>query len=243
MISRQPNRESDNHRSVPPLEVPPELRARIEAVSNKRARLVLDHILENGTITADDIQSAGYREHRRAVMDCRDLGFVMKRVKSPGLRAGMWTLDLEADERTKREGRHSFTKTFRQEMVRLAQSRCQACGTKESMRALQIDHRIPYEIDPGSGDEVPDEYQVLCGSCNRSKSWTCETECPNWTLRDPKICTTCRWADADEYEHIATVRRRQIVLTWDDEAVADYEALKAEDPDVASLILRRLRGE
>jgi hypothetical protein len=81
-------------------EIPDELRARIEAVTNKRARVVLDHIVKFGSITADDIQGYGYREHRRAVQDCRDLGFPIKsaRVKSPqGGTVGVWSLDLDAE--------------------------------------------------------------------------------------------------------------------------------------------------
>jgi hypothetical protein len=210
---------------VPPLDLPPQLRARIENVTNRRARFVLDHIVAHGFITADDIQRQGYREHRRAVMDCRDLGFAIARVKAPG-GAGAWTLDLDADERARREGRTNFTKTFREALVARAGGRCEACGASQAARALQIDHRVPYEIDPGSGEEVAGEFQMLCGSCNRSKSWTCETDCPNWRLRDPATCLRCMWGNPGDYEHIATVTRRQVTLTFDGpEAVADYERL------------------
>jgi hypothetical protein len=211
---------------LPPLDLPPELRARIDAVTNRRARFVLDHIVAHGIITADDIQRQGYREHRRAVMDCRDLGFPIKRAPSPGRGVGAWTLDLEAADRARREGRTTFSKAFRERLIARADGRCEACGARQVARALQIDHRIPFEIDPGSGDEVAEEFQALCGSCNRSKSWTCEHDCPNWQARDPGTCLTCMWGSPRDYDHIATVQRRQVTLTFDGpEAVADYERL------------------
>jgi hypothetical protein len=129
-------------------EISDELRARIEAVTNRRARMVLDHIVENGSITADDIQGFGYREHRRAVQDCRDLGFPIKnaRIKSPqGGTVGVWSLDLDAAVGAGM-GRRQFPKKFRELLVARAGSRCESCAAREAMRTLQADHRIPYAI-------------------------------------------------------------------------------------------------
>ncbi|HEY3434421.1 MAG TPA: HNH endonuclease signature motif containing protein [Solirubrobacterales bacterium] len=216
---------------MPPLKVSPELKSAVAAVTNKRARFVLDFILANGFITADDIQRKGYIEHRRAVMDCRDLGFPIIRTKSPA-GVGAWTLDVNAGVRAGRTGRKNFKKSFRQQLIVRAGGRCEACGASEADRQLQIDHRIPYEIDPGSGKEVEAEYQMLCGSCNRSKSWTCEHECPNWKRRDPSVCQTCMWADPEDYEHIATRLRRRITIVLDGRAGADlFDRLKKAASD------------
>jgi len=226
-----------------PLKVSPELKAAVEAVTNKRARFVLDFILANGFITADDIQGQGYREHRRAVMDCRDLGFPIIKTKSPGRGVGAWTLDVEAKVRAGRTGRKNFKKSFRRQLIAKAGGRCEVCGAPEADRQLQIDHRIPYEIDPGSGNEVEAEYQMLCGSCNRSKSWTCEHECPNWKLRDPAICQTCMWADPEEYEHIATRQRRKITLVLDGpEGAALFDRLRDAASDSGQSLDEFLRS-
>jgi hypothetical protein len=56
---------------------------------------------------------------------------------------------------------------------------------------------------------------MLCGSCNRSKSWACERECPNWELGDPSLCQTCMWATPERYEHIASRLRRRITIVLD----------------------------
>lgn len=228
---------------MPPLKVPSELKAAVEAVTNKRARFVLDFILANGLITADDIQRQGYREHRRAVMDCRDLGFPIIKTKSPGGGIGAWTLDVDDGMRAGRTGRKTFKKSFRQQLIAQAEGRCEICGAPEVDRQLQIDHRIPYEIDPGSGDEVEAEYQMLCGSCNRSKSWTCERECPNWELRDPSLCQTCMWANPAEYEHIASRLRRKITIVLDGAEGADlFDRLKKAASDAGQPLDEFLRS-
>jgi hypothetical protein len=203
------------------------MKAAVEAVTNKRARFVLDFILANGFITADDIQRQGYREHRRAVMDCRDLGFPIIKTKSPGGGVGAWSLDPSAELRATKTGRKNFRKVFRGELLARADHRCEVCGTSEVDRQLQIDHKIPYAIDPGSGREIEGEFQMLCGSCNRTKSWTCEHECPNWQVRDPARCMTCMWASPGDYEHIAEHLRRRITLVFDGtEGAATYDRLK-----------------
>jgi hypothetical protein len=68
---------------------------------------------------------------------------------------------------------------------------------------------------------------MLCPSCNRTKSWTCERDCPNWTERVPELCRTCLWGSPEDYEHIATRVRRQVTVVWQDEDVAAYERLAA----------------
>ncbi len=44
------------------LDISPKLAAAIEAVTNKRARFVLDHIVKHGFITADDIQTQALKK-------------------------------------------------------------------------------------------------------------------------------------------------------------------------------------
>ncbi len=44
------------------------LRKRIEAVTNKRARFVLDHIVKNGVVTTEEISQAGYEHPALRVM-------------------------------------------------------------------------------------------------------------------------------------------------------------------------------
>jgi hypothetical protein len=54
---------------------------------------------------------------------------------------------------------------------------------------------------------------LLCRACQRSKSWSCE-HCPNWVPALTEVCSTCSWASPDKYDHVATIKRRQIVLSF-----------------------------
>ena len=58
--------------------LPSEFAARIKTVTNKRARLVLDRIATNGSITTEELQEIGYVHPPRARMDAIDLGFPIK---------------------------------------------------------------------------------------------------------------------------------------------------------------------
>jgi hypothetical protein len=90
---------------------------------------------------------------------------------------------------------------------------------------LQIDHRVPFEVD-GETDLAPENFMLLCGSANRVKSWACE-HCQNWIeFKDKSICLSCYWAYPENYLHIAMRQVRRIDLLWDGDEVSVYEALK-----------------
>ena len=58
-----------------------ELAAHIAAVTNKRARFVLDAIAKKGMVTTEEINRAGYEHPPRAVRDARELGFPIRTIK------------------------------------------------------------------------------------------------------------------------------------------------------------------
>jgi hypothetical protein len=122
-----------------------------------------------------------------------------------------------------RRGRRILLKKERDAIIEAYGSKCRICGTVENP---QVDHCVPFEI---GGDPVTDDgsvFQVLCGSCNRKKSWSCE-HCPNWSKdRNPNICVSCYWSGADAYEHIAMEQQRRVDLVWRQDEVADYEKLR-----------------
>jgi len=84
------------------------------------------------------------------------------------------------------------------------------------VRELQIDHRVPYEIggDIGDPEQHPEEFMLVCGSCNRAKSWSCE-HCPNWLIKDLAVCGNCYWANPLAYQHVATKNVRRTEITWE----------------------------
>ena len=94
-------------------------------------------------------------------------------------------------------------------------------------RELQIDHRVPFEVD-GEPELEPEHFMLLCGSANRAKSWSCE-HCENWNnLKDKSICLSCYWAYPENYTHIAMRQVRRIDIIWQGEDVEIYERLKQQ---------------
>jgi hypothetical protein len=94
-------------------------------------------------------------------------------------------------------------------------------------RELQIDHRIPFEVD-GEPELEPGNFMLLCGSANRAKSWSCE-HCQNWdSLKDKSICLSCYWAYPENYNHIAMQQVRRIDLIWKGDEIEIYERLQQQ---------------
>ena len=97
-------------------------------------------------------------------------------------------------------------------------------------RALQVDHRIPYQIDGDTGLEEEDvnAFMLLTGSTQRAKSFSCE-QCPNFLeLRDPTVCARCYWAFPESYDHIGMRKVRQVQLVWQDEEADAFDRINAK---------------
>jgi HNH endonuclease len=208
-------------------EVPQDLLARIATVTNKRARFVLDNIVKNGVVTTEEISQAGYEHPPRAARDVRELGFSLKTIKvkhSNGRAIGAYVFG-EGEFQTGKTGRRALSRKGRDVIIHAAGEKCQICGSKHN---LQVDHRIPYEVGGEPGLDVLQPYQVLCGSCNRKKSWDCE-HCQNWLRqKDLKICASCYWAEPITFSHIAMQRQRRADLVWIGDEVKEFDRLRRE---------------
>jgi hypothetical protein len=207
--------------------IPTELKRRIRAVTNKRARFVLDHIVEHGSVSTIDLKNAGYDHPPRAVMDAKDLGFAIKRFSSSrpdGQRIAAYMFD-DGEFDPSKAGRILISKKLRAAMIEAKGSRCNLCGCETN---LQLDHRIPFIVAGESQKDEADPYQVLDGSCNRRKSWACE-HCDNWlAIRNFEVCKTCYWAEPENYSHVAMVPERRIDIVWIGAEVNAFEALKVQ---------------
>jgi len=216
--SREQDRSDDGGKLHAELEskrtISPETRALIDAVSNKRARFVLDAIVKNGLVSTEEISKAGYDHPPRAAQDVRDLGFPLKTIKvkhSNGRTIAAYTLDLEKLQIPGMVGRKAISKKEHKQIVERLGSQCRICS---STLNLQVDHRIPYQIAGESKGIDEEMFQVLCGSCNRKKSWACE-HCPNFLkTKDALICRSCYWSGSDSYTHVATIEERRTDLIW-----------------------------
>lgn len=207
--------------------LPEELLARVNAVTNKRARFVLDSIVKNGLVTTEDLKHAGYEHPPRAVRDAKDLGFFIKKINvkdSNGKSIASYVFD-EGELGADKSGRRLLPKKERNALIRAAGSKCQICGATHN---LQVDHRIPYEVAGESQRDEAEPYQILDGSCNRTKSWSCE-HCHNWlVLKKLDVCRSCYWASPETYTHVAMKQERRTDLTWIGDEVDTFELLKQE---------------
>ncbi len=201
-----------------------ELRKLLGRVTAKRPRTVIEHILKHGYITTEEISAYGYNHPPRAARDVREAGIPLEtfRVKSSeGRSIGAYRFgDLSAVRRHLLAGRSVLPKELRNQLYESSGGSCSICLLPYEERYLQIDHRVPYEI-AGDAAGVTDasEFMLLCGSCQRKKSWSCE-HCGNWETKTPEVCRTCYWANPDEYEHAALRVLRQVVVTFEGDAEA-----------------------
>jgi hypothetical protein len=211
--------------------IPPELLSLIENITAKRAKTVLDHIRIHGYITNVELnQTYGYDHPPRAIRDVRENGIPLESFKIPGpdgrkITAYRFPTNLKIEE-GKGGGRRIFSKQFKQTLQAQTGEQCKLCGGKFSGRLLQIDHKDPYEISGDkSGTLNPEEFMLVCGSCNRTKSWECE-HCDNWKNRKLiSICLTYMLASPDNYEHIAMRQKRRLTFNWNEDEIEDYDTL------------------
>lgn len=205
------------------------------AVESKRAKTVIDHILEHGIITNEELSDLyNYVQPPRAIRDVRENGIplITHTVTSPktGRRMGAYTFDdLAKMRRGRLGGRRAFSKQFKQDLIERYGSKDIVTNEPLEERYLQIDHRVPYEVaGDDSGQLDPKDFMLLDASSNRAKSWSCE-HCLNFLEKhDPEICRLCFWASPEEYQHIAETPSRRIELVWTGEDVQMFDRLKAE---------------
>lgn len=232
--------------------IPSDIRKKLLSVRSKRPRTVIEHILKHGHITTEELkQRYGYNHPPRAARDVREQGIPLETFKVRdttgrvigAYRFGKWE-DFRSDSL---RGRRAFPKSFKKQLVDANGDKCHICVAAFGGRYLQIDHRIPYEVagDKTSTKRHVRDFMLLCSSCNRAKSWSCE-HCRNWkSERDISVCRTCYWADPREYRHVAMLDIRRLDLIWQDAEADDYDQLmesakRAED-DFPSFVKELLR--
>jgi hypothetical protein len=205
----------------------------IRSINNKRAKIVIDHIMLHGFVTTEDLENTyGYNHPPRAARDVREAGIPLEtfNVKSKdGKSIAAYKFgDITQLQTDRIEGRTSFSKEFKKMLYETSHGRCAICNGKFAERYLQVDHRVPYEV----GGDMPEkrdmeDFMLLCGSCNRAKSWSCE-HCDNWKVdKSLDICLKCYWDNPADYKHIALKDIRRLDLQWEGEDVKHYDTIKS----------------
>ena len=203
---------------------------KLNSITDKRPSTVIQHIIRHGFITTEELANDyGYEHAPRAARDVRERGvnLVTYRVKSSdgrNIAAYKFGHPVFVDNKvSKVAGRTALSNALKKALVDKYGAVCFVYLQAMEERLLQIDHRIPYEIGGEQEDNV-DCYMLLSPSANRAKSWTCE-HCPNWTKKDVEFCRNCFWAHPESYSHIAGREERQIVITFTDNEIEDYNQL------------------
>ena len=212
--------------------LPKEFLARLNAVTAKRPKTVIQQILEKGYVTTEELKELGYEHAPRAARDVRELGIPLETFSvkgSNGRTIGAYRFgdpSKMVDNASKTAGRTALSRTIKKALLDKYGSQCFIYLQPMDENLLQIDHRIPYEIGGEQDSNDMECYMLLSPSANRAKSWTCE-HCPNWVQKDADFCLRCFWAHPESYSHIAGHEQRQIIITFTGNEIEDYNKLIA----------------
>ena len=139
----------------------------LNSISAKRPRTVIRHILEHGHVTSQELKELyGYNHPPRAARDVREQGvpLVSYRVKgADGRSVAAYKFgdpNEAGDIVSKSAGRTALSKALKHALVTKYGARCFIYLEAMEESVLQVDHRIPYEID-GNCDELLDRKSVV----------------------------------------------------------------------------------
>ncbi|MEH2301995.1 MAG: HNH endonuclease [Nostoc sp.] len=203
-----------------------------QSVTAKRPKAVIDHILQYGFVTTEELKERyGYNHPPRAARDVREHGIPLETFRvtgTDGRRIAAYKFgDISKARFSRLSGRTGLSKQLKDELIKRYGCKCFIYLEKVDKRELQIDHRVPFEVD-GEPELESESFMLLCGSANRAKSWSCE-HCENWKrIKDKSICLSCYWAYPENYTHVAMQEVRKIDLMWQGDNIEIYEKLKQQ---------------
>lgn len=211
-------------------QLPDSFLALCSSITAKRPRAVIDHILQHGFITTEELKETyGYNHPPRAARDVRENGIPLETFRvtgSDGRKIAAYRFgDISKARFNRLSGRTGLSKQIKEALISRYGCKCFIYLEEADERELQIDHRVPFEVD-GEPELNPGNFMLLCSSANRSKSWSCE-HCENWNrIKDRSICLSCYWAYPETYGHIAMRQVRRVDLLWEGDEIEIYERLK-----------------
>ncbi|MBQ1437871.1 MAG: hypothetical protein IIZ07_08070 [Ruminococcus sp.] len=210
---------------------PKEFLELLQSVTAKRPRTVIQHILEHGFITSEELKNIyGYNHPPRAVRDVREYGIPVVTYRVTGKDGRSIAAYRFGDPSqaknilSKATGRTVLSKALKQALIDKYGSKCFIYLDTVDESVLQVDHRIPYEIGGEHSEEDTDYFMLLSPSANRTKSWTCQ-HCENWERKDSDFCLRCFWAYPESYEHVAGKYEKIISLVFSGNEIEDYRKL------------------
>lgn len=213
--------------------LPEEFLRRCQAVTAKRPRTVIQHILQHGHITSEELKEKyGYNHPPRAVRDVKDQGIpiAMFRVTgSDGRKIAAYGFGDPAQlSTTGFTGRKALPRALKRKLIERHGPRCAIYAEVFPERELQVDHRIPFAVtgDISPAELDPRDFMLLSASANRAKSWSCE-QCRNWReTKDRSVCARCYWASPENYTHVALREERRVDIVWSETETEAHDRLQ-----------------
>lgn len=203
----------------------------LNSITAKRPRTVIQHILKHGFITSEELKNSyGYDHPPRAVRDVREHGVPIVTYRITGNNGRSIAAYKFGDPNeisnnlSKAYGRTVLAKAIKQALIEKYGSKCFVYLENMAEAVLQIDHRVPYEIDGEQDTRDIEVFMLLSPSANRAKSWTCE-HCENWIMKDKTFCVRCFWAHPENYDHIAGKQERMVSIVFTGDEIEDYNRL------------------
>jgi hypothetical protein len=213
------------------MDFPQEFLDFVNPITAKRPRTVIQHILQHGFITSEELKNTyGYDHPPRAVRDVREHGVPIDTYRITGNNGRSIAAYKFGNPKSisnnlsKAYGRTVLAKALKQALIEKYGSKCFVYLEDMDEAVLQIDHRVPYEIDGEQDNQNIDVFMLLSPSANRAKSWTCE-HCENWSKKDKEFCVRCFWAYPENYDHIAGKYEKIISIVFTGNEIEDYNKL------------------
>lgn len=214
--------------------IDPRILALCDKVTAKRARALIDYLIEHGECSTEDLNDLGYDHPPRVAGDVKEQGIpiVMTRDRDSaktGRKIGVYRFGNPDDIKAGRiDGRKAFSKAFKKRLVELNDSREAFTQERLEPRYLQIDHRIPYQVagDAAFDESNPSAYMLIDASSQRAKSWSCENCKNSRSIQSTAVCDQCFWAYPENYTHIAMEQVRRLDLEWRGEDTNLFDRLR-----------------
>jgi hypothetical protein len=212
-------------------ESPDDFVQRCRAVTAKRARTVIDHILQHGHITTDELKTLyGYNHPPRAARDVIEHGIplIMYRVEGPdGRKIAAYRFGDPSSIGFRRlSGRTALAKALKRAISK---------STERSALSILNRCRMP---NSKSTTEFPTRSLAIWEHKNHPNSCFCavpligpnrdraNTAAIGGSYTNLKIGRACYWAYPESYTHVAMEEIRRLDVIWRGQEVTQYEDLR-----------------
>lgn len=204
---------------------------RLDSLS-KRARIVVEHILQHGLITTEELErDYGYTHPLRAARDVREAGIPLETVRirsSDGRVIAAYKLGSPSQaENAKLRGRRGFSKQFKSKLYEMSDGRCAICsGQFERVICRSITGCLTRYLATLKARLWTLHISCCCADRATGPSPGHVSTAPNWLgEKSSQTCECCYWANPLDHSHVALRKVRRTDILWSQDEVQVYERL------------------